>query len=151
VLYGTAGASMIPLWIAADEGLFTKHGLHVTLTLGNSTTGANAVISGSADLFMGEVTSAYQAEAQGVPMQIVATLLTKSINKFFKQEDFHSGRTRRPVGRHFGRRRYDRPGRPPRAGQTRRGFEQGDVPTDRRVVEPVGGVGGGSRRRHRAK
>jgi NitT/TauT family transport system substrate-binding protein len=83
VLYGTAGASMIPLWIAADEGLFTKHGLHVTLTLGNSTTGANAVISGSADLFMGEVTSAYQAEAQGVPMQIVATLLTKSINKFF--------------------------------------------------------------------
>jgi NitT/TauT family transport system substrate-binding protein len=71
VAYGTASGSIAPLWIAADEGLFAKYGLHPTLTLAASTVGATAVISGSADFFEGQATSAFQAAASGSPLEIV--------------------------------------------------------------------------------
>lgn len=83
VAYGTAGSSLLPLYVAEDEGMFTKHGLTVKLTLAASTVGATAVLSGSADLFMGEVTSAFQAAAQHQPMQLVAVMLDKSINRLY--------------------------------------------------------------------
>jgi ABC-type nitrate/sulfonate/bicarbonate transport system substrate-binding protein len=83
VAYGTAGSSLLPLFVAEDEGLFTKHGLSVQITLAASTVGATAVLSGSADLFMGEVTSAFQAAAQHQPMELVAVMLDKSINRLY--------------------------------------------------------------------
>lgn len=83
VAYGTAGSSLLPLFVAEDEGMFTKHGLSVKLTLAASTVGATAVLSGSADLFMGEVTSAFQAAAQHQPMQLVGVMLNKSINRLY--------------------------------------------------------------------
>src|SRR5262249_36968370 len=83
VAYGTAGSSLLPLFVAEDEGLFAKHGLSVKLTLAASTVGATAVLSGSADLFMGEVTSAFQPAAQHHPMELVGVMLDKSINRLY--------------------------------------------------------------------
>jgi NitT/TauT family transport system substrate-binding protein len=83
VAYGTAGSSLLPLFVAEDEGMFSKHGLSVKVTLAASTVGATAVLSGSADLFMGEVTSAFQAAAQHQPMQLVGVMLDKSINRLY--------------------------------------------------------------------
>src|SRR5262249_29964351 len=80
---GTAGSSLLPLYIAQDEGMFAKHGLTVKLTLAASTVGATAVLSGSADLFMGEVTSAFQAAAQHQPMELVGVLLNNSSNRLY--------------------------------------------------------------------
>jgi ABC-type nitrate/sulfonate/bicarbonate transport system substrate-binding protein len=83
VVYGTAGSSIIPLWLATDEGLFAQHGLTVKTSLAASTVGATAVVSGGANVFVGEVTSAFQGVAEGQPLQLVGTFLTKSINKFY--------------------------------------------------------------------
>jgi ABC-type nitrate/sulfonate/bicarbonate transport system substrate-binding protein len=83
VAYGTAGSSLLPLFVAQDEGMFGKHGLSVKVTLAASTVGATAVLSGSADLFMGEVTSAFQAAAQHQPMELVGVMLDKSINRLY--------------------------------------------------------------------
>lgn len=83
VAYGTAGSSLLPLYVAEDEGMFGKHGLSVRLTLAASTVGATAVLSGSADMFMGEVTSAFQAAATHQPMELVAVMLDKSINRLY--------------------------------------------------------------------
>jgi NitT/TauT family transport system substrate-binding protein len=90
VAYGTAGSSLLPLFVAQDEGLFRKHGLTVNLTLAASTVGATAVLSGSADVFMGEVTSAFQAAAQHQPMELVGVLLDKSINRLYVQPSITS-------------------------------------------------------------
>lgn len=92
VAYGTAGSSLLPLYVAKDEGMFDKHGLSVKLTLAASTVGATAVLSGSADLFMGEVTSAFQAAAQHQPLELVAVLLNKSINRLYVRPTITSAR-----------------------------------------------------------
>jgi NitT/TauT family transport system substrate-binding protein len=71
VTYGTASASIAPLWLAQEEGLFTKYGLTASLSLAASTVGATAVLSGDADVFAGEATSAFQAVAGGSPLELV--------------------------------------------------------------------------------
>lgn len=91
VAYGTAGSSLLPLYIAKDEGMLAKHGLSVTLTLAASTVGATAVLSGNADLFMGEVTSAFQAAAQNRPLELVGVMLDKSINRLYVRPTITSG------------------------------------------------------------
>lgn len=92
VAYGTAGSSLLPLFVAEDEGMFGKHGLSVKVTLAASTVGATAVLSGSADLFMGEVTSAFQAAAQHQPMQLVGVMLDKSINRLYVRPSITSAK-----------------------------------------------------------
>jgi NitT/TauT family transport system substrate-binding protein len=83
VAYGTAGASLLPLYIAVDEGLFLKHGLNVKITLAPSTVGADAVLSGDASFFMGEVTSTFEAVAQDKQIEAVGVMLAKSINELY--------------------------------------------------------------------
>jgi NitT/TauT family transport system substrate-binding protein len=83
VAYGTAGASLLPLYVAVDAGLFARHGLNVKITLAPSTVGADAVLSGGASIFMGEVTSTFEAVAQQKPIQAVGVMLSKSINELY--------------------------------------------------------------------
>lgn len=66
----------LPLYIAADEGLFTKHGLdvHITSTGGDDKTYA-AVISGSADFGLADPTFVAIAQEKGQPGKVVALLI----------------------------------------------------------------------------
>jgi NitT/TauT family transport system substrate-binding protein len=83
VTWSAGSGATAPLWLAADEGIFAKHGLNVKVVQTGSTVGATAVISGSAQIFYGEATSAFQAVAQGSPVQIVGTLRNMNVFKFY--------------------------------------------------------------------
>jgi NitT/TauT family transport system substrate-binding protein len=82
VTWSAGSGATSPLWLAADEGIFAKHGLNVQVIQSSSTAGATAVIAGSAQFFYGEATSAFQAVAQGQPVEIVATFRNKNVFKF---------------------------------------------------------------------
>jgi NitT/TauT family transport system substrate-binding protein len=83
VTYGTSSPSEAPLWIAADEGIFAKHGLHVKMAQATSNVGALAVISGGADFYVGEATTTFQAVASGSPISIVGNLRILNNFKFY--------------------------------------------------------------------
>jgi NitT/TauT family transport system substrate-binding protein len=83
VTWSAGSGATSPLWLAADEGIFAKHGLTVKVVQSGSTVGATAVIAGSAQIFYGEATSAFQAVAQGSPVQIVGTLRNMNVFKFY--------------------------------------------------------------------
>lgn len=83
VTYGTSSPSEAPLWLAADEGIFAKHGLKVKMVQATSNVGALAVISGGADLYIGEATTTFQAVASNSPVQIVGNLRILNNFKFF--------------------------------------------------------------------
>jgi ABC-type nitrate/sulfonate/bicarbonate transport system substrate-binding protein len=74
VTYGTNSPSTTPLWLAVDEGIFAKHGLTVKAVQATSNVGALAVISGGADLYVGEATTTFQAAASGSPVEMVGNL-----------------------------------------------------------------------------
>jgi NitT/TauT family transport system substrate-binding protein len=83
VTYGTSSPSEAPLWLAADEGIFARHGLKVKMVQATSNVGALAVISGGADLYIGEATTTFQAVASNSPIQIVGNLRILNNFKFF--------------------------------------------------------------------
>lgn len=83
VTYGTSSPSEAPLWLAADEGIFAKHGLHVKMSQATSNVGALAVVSGRADFYVGEATTTFQAVASGSPAQIIGNLRILNNFKFF--------------------------------------------------------------------
>lgn len=83
VAFGTNSASTTPLWLAADEGFFKKHGLDVKVVEATSTVGATAVVAGKAQFFLGEATSTFQAAAQGTKASIVATMQDLNIFKLY--------------------------------------------------------------------
>ncbi len=74
VTYGTNSPSAAPLWLAVDEGIFAKHGLNVKAVLATSNIGALAVVSGGADVFLGEAATSFQAVASGSPIEIIGNL-----------------------------------------------------------------------------
>jgi ABC-type nitrate/sulfonate/bicarbonate transport system substrate-binding protein len=74
VTYGTNSPSTTPLWLAVDEGIFAKHGLNVKAVQATSNVGALAVISGGADIYVGEATTTFQAIASGSPVEMVGNL-----------------------------------------------------------------------------
>jgi NitT/TauT family transport system substrate-binding protein len=90
VTYGTSSPSEAPLWIAVDEGIFAKHGLHVKMSQATSNVGALAVISGGADFYVGEATTTFQAVASGSPIQIVGNLRILNNFKFYVTPDITS-------------------------------------------------------------
>jgi len=83
VTWSAGSGATSPLWLAADEGIFAKNGLNVKVVQSGSTVGATAVIAGSAQVFYGEATSAFQAVAQGSPVEIVGTLRNMNVFKFY--------------------------------------------------------------------
>jgi NitT/TauT family transport system substrate-binding protein len=83
VTWSAGSGATAPLWLAADQGIFAKHGLNVKVVQSGSTVGATAVIAGSAQFFYGEATSAFQAVAQGSPVEIVGTLRNLNVFKFY--------------------------------------------------------------------
>jgi NitT/TauT family transport system substrate-binding protein len=74
VTYGTNSPSTAPLWLAVDEGIFAKHGLNVKAVQATSNVGALAVISGGADIYVGEATTTFQAVASGSPVVMIGNL-----------------------------------------------------------------------------
>ncbi len=83
VTFGTNTASTAPLWLAADEGIFAKHGLNVKVVEATSTVGATAVVGGGSQFFLGEAASAFAAVAQGRPIQIIGMLQDFNNQKFY--------------------------------------------------------------------
>jgi NitT/TauT family transport system substrate-binding protein len=83
VTWSAGSGATSPLWLAADEGIFAQNGLNVKVVQSGSTVGATAVIAGSAQVFYGEATSAFQAVAQGSPVEIVGTLRNMNVFKFY--------------------------------------------------------------------
>ncbi|HEY3872086.1 MAG TPA: ABC transporter substrate-binding protein [Actinocrinis sp.] len=83
VTFGTNSPSTTPLWLAISEGFFKKHGLTVKAEQATSNVGATAVVSGSADLYYGEATTAFQAVNQGQPLEIVGALRILNDFKFY--------------------------------------------------------------------
>ena len=83
VTFGTNTASTAPLWLAADEGIFAKHGLKVKVVEATSTVGATAVVGGGSQFFLGEAASAFAAVAQGRPIQIIGMLQDFNNQKFY--------------------------------------------------------------------
>ncbi|MFC4055487.1 ABC transporter substrate-binding protein [Actinomadura syzygii] len=87
VTYGSDSASTAPLWIAADEGFFAKHGLTVKVVHGTSSVGAIATVSGAADIFLGEATTSFQAVSRNQPLEIVGALRKLSDFKLYVRPD----------------------------------------------------------------
>lgn len=72
VVYGSVSGSMAPLWIAAEQGIFGKHGLSVDLQYVESTVGVAAALAGDAQVSVNEGVSVIRAIAAGSPLRIVA-------------------------------------------------------------------------------
>jgi len=85
VTFGTNSASTLPLWIAADQGFFKKNGLNVKVSQATSSVGALAVVSGKADIYLGEATTTFQAAASGQPVELVGNLRILNVFKFYVQ------------------------------------------------------------------
>ncbi|HEY7065688.1 MAG TPA: ABC transporter substrate-binding protein [Chloroflexota bacterium] len=72
VSYSSVAGSFLPLWLAADEGLFAKYGLDGEITyIGSGTTSMQSLIAGDVQFVLtsgAEPTAAYVA---GAPAQIV--------------------------------------------------------------------------------
>jgi NitT/TauT family transport system substrate-binding protein len=72
VAYGSVSGSMAPLWIAAEEGIFSRHGLSVDLQYVESSVGVTAALTGDAQVSVNEGVSVIRAIAAGSPLRIVA-------------------------------------------------------------------------------
>lgn len=90
VTFGTNSASTLPLWIAADKGIFKQNGLDAEVVSAESVIGARAVIVGQAQFFLGEATTSFQAAAEGSPVSIVATMQNLNIFKFLVAPSINS-------------------------------------------------------------
>ncbi len=67
VAYPAPAAAFLPLWAAQDAGIFKKHGLSVELiTVGSSTRGVAAMVSGDLDILAGGGNSGITSQLQGL-------------------------------------------------------------------------------------
>src|SRR5205807_772045 len=78
VVYGSVSGSMAPLWIAAEEGIFGKHGLSVDLQYVESSVGVAAALAGDAQVSVNEGVSVIRAIAAGSPLRIIAYFHTSN-------------------------------------------------------------------------
>src|SRR5687767_4491541 len=67
VAYPAPAGAFLPLWTAQDVGIFKKHGLAVELiTVGSSTRGVAAMVSGYLDILAGGGSSGITSQLQGL-------------------------------------------------------------------------------------
>jgi NitT/TauT family transport system substrate-binding protein len=78
VAQSTTSANQLPVWVAADGGLFERNGLRVTnqVITGGSTTTA-ALLSGQVQIVVGGGSEALSAIANGADLAIVAVTVPK--------------------------------------------------------------------------
>lgn len=72
VSYSSVAGSFLPLWLAADEGLFAKHGLDLEVTyISSGTTSMQSLIAGDVQFVLTSAAEPVAAYAAGAPVQIV--------------------------------------------------------------------------------
>ena len=74
VSYSNLSTDQWPVWIAYDEGLFTRHGLNVDLRLLESTTGVAALLAGESQAAIIGGSEIMAAAAEGADVAIVGGL-----------------------------------------------------------------------------
>ena len=74
VSYSEVVADELPLWIAKDSGLFSKHGLNVTLTSLSSSDGFPALVAGQTQLASIGASELVSGAAAGASVSYLATL-----------------------------------------------------------------------------
>jgi NitT/TauT family transport system substrate-binding protein len=74
VSYSEVVADELPLWIAKDSGLFSKHGLNVSLTSLSSSDGFPALVSGQTQLASIGASELVSGAASGASVSYIATL-----------------------------------------------------------------------------
>ncbi|HZS02051.1 MAG TPA: ABC transporter substrate-binding protein [Chloroflexota bacterium] len=72
VAYPSIAGSFLPLWLAADEGLFARYGLDVDITyIASGTTSMQSLIAGDVQFVLTSAAEPVAAYAAGAPVQIV--------------------------------------------------------------------------------
>jgi NitT/TauT family transport system substrate-binding protein len=72
VAYPSIAGSFLPLWLAADAGLFAKHGLDVELTyIASGTTAMQSLLAGEVQFVLTSAAEPVAAYLAGAPVQIV--------------------------------------------------------------------------------
>lgn len=72
IAYPSIAGSFLPLWIAADEGLFAKYGLDADLTyIASGTTAMQSLIAGDIQFVLTSASEPVSAYLAGAPVQIL--------------------------------------------------------------------------------
>ncbi len=78
VAYSGVSPAGTPLWLAKDEGVFSKHGLEVDLvTVRSAPIQVSALVSNEVQFVRGSVSSMLTAAAQGAKLKIVLSLFAE--------------------------------------------------------------------------
>ena len=78
VAYSGVSAAGTPLWLAKDEGVFTKHGLEAELvTVRSAPIQVSALVSNEVQFVRGSVSSMLTAAAQGAKLKILFSLFAE--------------------------------------------------------------------------
>ncbi|OYD69905.1 ABC transporter substrate-binding protein [Rhodococcus sp. OK302] len=82
----------LPAWVAEDQGMFSKHGLNVTLkTINTGPTMVSALASNSVDAIVNGLTGVETARAGGLPIKMVAVTYPHSIYSMLASNDVIDG------------------------------------------------------------
>src|SRR5690349_21239004 len=72
ISYSSVAGSFLPLWLAADEGLFAKHGLDAEVVyIGSGTTSMQSLIAGDVQFILTSGAEPAAAYVAGAPVQMV--------------------------------------------------------------------------------
>jgi NitT/TauT family transport system substrate-binding protein len=85
VAIAATGPLYLPLLLAADAGYFTKRGLNVSLTVLSATASAQALLSGTVDIYQGG-TATIHANVAGSDVIYIASAIDKSTLVLFGQK-----------------------------------------------------------------
>ena len=78
IAYSGVSASGTPLWLAKEQGIFTKHGLEADLvTVRSAPIQVSALVSNEVQFVRGSVSSMLTAAAQGAKLKILFTLFAE--------------------------------------------------------------------------
>jgi NitT/TauT family transport system substrate-binding protein len=78
IAYSGVSASGTPLWLAKEQGIFTKHGLDADLvTVRSAPIQVSALVSNEVQFVRGSVSSMLTAAAQGAKLKILFTLFAE--------------------------------------------------------------------------
>ena len=78
IAYSGVSASGTPLWLAKDEGIFTKHGLEAELiTVRSAPIQVSALVSNEVQFVRGSASSMLTAAAQGAKLKILFSLFAE--------------------------------------------------------------------------
>ncbi len=80
ISYPTVNARLVPLWIAGEEGLFSKYGVEAEAVLvRNSPVQITTLISGDAQISLGSPLTFLSAVARGADLKVLANFSSRTI------------------------------------------------------------------------